>query len=69
MKGAETKAKGGFEKLKQKGGFEKDGRPKIILGKNAFEQWRPLVQWTPDTGRNGNLSVVLVRVSSHAWKR
>ena len=35
-------------KAKMNGNNEQDGRPGLLLGKNLFEETKPLVQWSPD---------------------
>ena len=42
-KGSNNGAKAGMN-----GNNEQDGRPKVLLGKDLFEDMKPLVQWTPD---------------------
>ena len=49
----EAKGKTGIKgkkgvKAEMDGGVERDGRPSMILGKNLFDQMKPLVQWSPD---------------------
>ena len=35
-------------KAELKSGVKQDGKPEMLLGKNLFEELKPLVQWTPD---------------------
>lgn len=46
--GKPDKAKKKGAEAEAKGSGREDGRPEIILGKNVFKEWRPLVQWSPD---------------------
>ena len=47
-KGKLSRATNGELKVEVDGGAGQNSRPKMLIGRNIFEEMQPLMQWTPD---------------------